>query len=51
MALHADLYPDFSPLVLWLRLPLQAVLIAWAYWFTRPEPAFQPAASPTSLRP
>jgi uncharacterized membrane protein len=21
---------------LWARLPLQAVLIAWAYWFTRP---------------
>jgi hypothetical protein len=20
---------------LWLRLPLQGVLIAWAYWFTR----------------
>jgi uncharacterized membrane protein len=24
-------------LLLWLRLPLQAVLIAWAYWMTRPE--------------
>lgn len=22
---------------LWARLPLQAVLIAWAWWFTRPE--------------
>jgi uncharacterized membrane protein len=22
---------------LWARLPLQAVLIAWAYWYTRPE--------------
>jgi uncharacterized membrane protein len=22
---------------LWARLPLQLVLIAWAYWFTRPE--------------
>ncbi len=21
----------------WARLPLQAVLIAWAYWFTRPD--------------
>jgi uncharacterized membrane protein len=36
MALNADLYPRFSPLVLWIRLPLQGVLIAWAYWFTRP---------------
>ena len=24
-------------LLLWLRLPLQAVLIAWAYWMTRPD--------------
>ena len=23
--------------LLWARLPLQAVLIAWAYWYTRPE--------------
>lgn len=23
---------DFSPLTLWLRLPLQAVLIAWVWW-------------------
>ncbi len=23
------------PLFLWLRLPLQAVFIAWAYWYTR----------------
>jgi uncharacterized membrane protein len=22
---------------LWARLPLQVLLIAWAYWFTRPE--------------
>lgn len=24
---------------LWARLPLQAVLIAWAWWYTRKEPA------------
>ena len=23
---------DFSPLTLWLRLPYQAVLIAWVWW-------------------
>jgi uncharacterized membrane protein len=23
-------------LLLWLRLPLQIVLIAWAYWYTKP---------------
>jgi uncharacterized membrane protein len=22
----------------WARLPIQAVLIAWAFWYTRPEP-------------
>lgn len=33
MALHTELFPQFSPLVLWLRLPFQAVIIAWAYWF------------------
>jgi uncharacterized membrane protein len=35
MALNAQ---DFSPLpsvLLWLRLPFQVVLIAWAYWHTR----------------
>ncbi len=35
MALNSQLYPEFSPVALWLRLPLQGVLIAWAYWFTR----------------
>jgi uncharacterized membrane protein len=35
MAMHADQYPAFSSVILWARLPLQAVLIAWAYWFTR----------------
>ena len=25
-----------TPLQLWLRLPLQFVLAAWAWWFTRP---------------
>ena len=35
MAMHAGLYPQFSPAALWMRLPLQAALIAWAYWLTR----------------
>ncbi len=26
---------SLPPLLLWLRLPLQAVLIAWVYWCTR----------------
>jgi uncharacterized membrane protein len=37
MALHPALYPWAPVALLWLRLPLQAVLIAWAYWHTRPE--------------
>ena len=35
MALHPDLYQWASPPGLWHRLPLQGVLIGWAYWYTR----------------
>ena len=35
MALHTEDYPELPPAVLWVRLPLQALFIAWAYWFTR----------------
>lgn len=35
MATNPQIYPDINPLALWLRLPLQAVLIAWAFWHTR----------------
>ena len=34
MALHPETFPEFTPRALWLRLPLQAVLIAWAWWYT-----------------
>ena len=37
MAANAGLYPAHNPTALWVRLPLQAVLIAWAYWYTRPD--------------
>ncbi len=37
MAMNPNLYPDINPIILWLRLPLQAVLVAWAYWYTRPR--------------
>lgn len=31
-----------NPLFYWIRLPLQAVLIAWAYWYTKePRPQSQ----------
>ena len=35
MALHAESFPHFAPGLLWLRLPLQAVLIALAWWCSR----------------
>ena len=34
MALHPETFPEFNPVTLWLRLPLQPVMIAWAYWYT-----------------
>lgn len=34
MALNPQLFPDLPLVALWLRLPLQAVFILWAYWFT-----------------
>ncbi|MSQ52420.1 MAG: DoxX family protein [Betaproteobacteria bacterium] len=38
MAMNPGLYPEFSPAALLARLPLQGVLIAWAYWLTRADP-------------
>jgi uncharacterized membrane protein len=38
MATHAEQYQWASPLVLWLRLPLQGLLILWAYWYSRSDP-------------
>lgn len=35
MALHAEQYPEFPAWTTWARLPLQGVLIAWAWWYTR----------------
>jgi len=35
MALNPQLFPEFPPLALWLRLPIQGVLLAWAWWHTR----------------
>lgn len=32
------------PLLYWVRLPFQAVLIAWAWWYTR-QPDDQPGAA------
>lgn len=45
MALNPDLFPDLSPAALYVRLPFQALFIAWAYWATRPD--VQDTARPT----
>ena len=37
MAVHSELYPQFSATALWIRMLLQLVLLAWAYWYTRPQ--------------
>lgn len=35
MAMHPEAFPDVAPLLLYVRLPLQGVLILWAWWYTR----------------
>ncbi len=37
MALHPELYPRIAAALLWARLPLQGVLLAWAFWYTSPD--------------
>jgi uncharacterized membrane protein len=51
LALH-DIQIDGIPhnqVLYWARLPFQAVLLAWAYWYTR-DPAAQLGASETRSR-
>jgi uncharacterized membrane protein len=31
----AELFPNLPTITWWIRLPVQVVFIAWAYWFTR----------------
>jgi uncharacterized membrane protein len=37
MAVNHHLYPEYPAIVYWIRLPLQFVLIAWAWWFTKAD--------------
>lgn len=37
MATNPQFFPDISQTALYIRLPLQIGLIAWAFWFTRDE--------------
>ena len=34
---HPEIMPDVSPTAHFIRLPIQAVLILWAWWYTRAE--------------
>jgi uncharacterized membrane protein len=36
MAINHELYPEYSVMALWLRLPFQFVLIAWTCWYAQP---------------
>lgn len=35
MAMNTEKFPDINPLLLYLRLPLQFLLIVWVYWHTK----------------
>lgn len=35
MASNAEAFANIPSIILWLRLPLQVALMAWAYWHTR----------------
>lgn len=37
MALNTHLYPEIDPAFIYLRLPIQFLIIGWAFWFTRKE--------------
>jgi uncharacterized membrane protein len=35
MALNPQIFPEISPMAQYIRLPVQIILIAWAFWLTR----------------
>jgi uncharacterized membrane protein len=35
VVVNRHLYPEIPPLFHWIRMPLQFVFIAWAWWYTR----------------
>ncbi len=35
MAMNTELFHEFNWLLIWLRLPLQFLLMIWAYWLTK----------------
>lgn len=52
MAMNPDLFSGFHRGALYLRLPVQGLMIVWAYWATRPDSLMPPvaeAAGPQTL--
>jgi uncharacterized membrane protein len=47
MALHPELWQAIPALLLWARLPLQLVLVAWALWAGRDVSPAGSSAAPT----
>jgi uncharacterized membrane protein len=45
MVMNPHLFKNVPEYILWLRIPLQFVLILWAYWYTQPN---RPALSSNS---
>ena len=35
MAMNTALFPELNPMLIWFRLPIQFLLIVWAFWFTK----------------
>lgn len=35
MWMNTELFPQLDPVLIFLRLPLQFILIAWAFWLTK----------------
>lgn len=33
MAMNTELFPEINPILIWLRLSLQFVMIGWAFWY------------------
>jgi len=37
MAMNPELFPEVTPTALYIRLPVQFLLMAWVWWATAPE--------------
>ena len=46
MLVNAELFPDAPIVFLWIRFPLQALLILLAWWYTHPDPSSAEQNSP-----